>query len=80
MLDKHAPHFLWKVRYRNASPWFESIRNEFLKQRDKNGNWRENLGTLSHPFSKICSHRQCTMFQNLYTQLNVDFNTERIVL
>ena len=27
---KHAPPSLWKVMTHNSSPWFESIRDEFL--------------------------------------------------
>ena len=36
--DKLAPPYLRKVINHNSSPWFESIRDELLRQREKNAN------------------------------------------
>ena len=47
VLDKHAPPSLLNVLYHNSSPWFESIRDELLKLRDKDVKQRENGGTRS---------------------------------
>ena len=57
VLDKHAPHSLWKVISHNSCPWFESIRDELLiarrERRQKERKWR---------------NQKLTIFKDLYRQ------------
>ena len=79
VLDKHALIFLRKVINHYSSPWFESMRDElFIAKRERcqaEKKWRNTRLTIL----RICSDRQVTRFQNLCTQLGVNF-TLRIAL
>ena len=71
VLDKHGPPSLRKVITHNSTPWFVSIRDELFivkrERRQPERKWR-NTKLL---FSRTCTGRQSTRFQNLCTQLNV---------
>ena len=80
VLDKHAPHSLWKVITHNYSPRFESIRDEIFianrKRRQAERKWRNTKLTI---FKDLYGQAKHTVSKLVHTA-KCKYYTERIAL
>ena len=77
VLDKHAPSFLRKVINNNSSPWFETIRDELLKLREKDvKQWRNIKLTIFNDLYRQAKHK----VSKLVHKSKCKYYTERIAL
>ena len=80
LIDKHAPPSLRNAITHNSSPWFESMRDELFiakrKRRQAERKWR-NTKLRTKLKLRTCTDRQSTRFQNLCTQLSVNFTLKK---
>ena len=80
VLDKHAPHSLWKVIYHISSPWFGSIRDELFiatrEIRQTERKWRNTKLTIYKDVHRQAKHKVSKLVHTTKCQ----FCTERIAL